>query len=89
MADNEKMTHTISMKNRDDLALEGVTNVESFNDEEIVATTDYGDLMIKGANLNVEVLDLNSGDLKISGKVSALVYTSSSPKGNFFKRVFS
>lgn len=77
------------LENRGVLELTGVTNVDSFNDEEITATTDYGDLMIKGERLNVEVLDLQSGNLKVSGTVSALVYTNRVDAKGFFKRVFS
>lgn len=89
MSENEKLMHTLSMQNRGSLALTGITNVESFNEEEIVATSDWGELMIKGAALNVEVLDLQSGELKISGKITALVYTEKIIKSGFFRRAFS
>lgn len=77
------------LENREMLELTGVTNVESFNEEEITATTDYGDLLIKGSSLNVEVLDLQSGDLKVSGNIMALVYSNRVDAKGFFKRVFS
>lgn len=89
MSDSQKNTHTLMLENRALLELTGVSNVESFNEEEVTATTDYGDLLIKGDNLNVEVLDLQSGNLKVSGTVSALVYTNRVDAKGFFKRVFS
>lgn len=89
MSENEKLPHKLSLENRQLLDLSGVTNVESFNEEEVIATTDYGELLIKGEGLNVEILELQSGELRVSGTVSAFVYTNKvSPKG-FFKRVFS
>lgn len=87
--ENEKSKHSLSMSNRQDLEMTGVSNVVSFNEEEILATTDWGDLMIKGASLNVEVLDLTTGDLRISGNVTALVYSNRTSAKGFFRRVFS
>jgi sporulation protein YabP len=85
----EKKNHTLTLQNREVLELSGISDVTAFNEEEIVATCDWGDIMIKGSSLHVEILDLETGELKIVGKVAALVYNDRiQPKG-FFKRVFS
>ncbi len=81
--------HTLLLENREVLEMTGIIDVESFNEEEIYAICDYGELLIKGENLHIEVLDLNSGDMKISGKITALVYSEKSQVKGFFKKVFA
>lgn len=85
----DKKKHTLFLENREHLELSGINDVTAFNEEEIVAVCDWGDLMIKGAGLHVEVLDLETGELKITGKVTALLYNERIQSKGFFKRVFS
>lgn len=73
-----RINHSLHLENRESLSLTGVKDVDSFNEEEICAKTDYGELSIKGNELHVEVLDLESGELKISGKIIALIYNDKS-----------
>jgi sporulation protein YabP len=90
MSENtENLKHNLLMENREILEITGVKDVQSFNEEEITAITDWGDLLIKGDKLHVEVLDLQTGDLKIAGNISALVYSDNTPVKGFFKRAFS
>jgi hypothetical protein len=37
----------------------------------------------------METLELESGVLKVSGRIVALIYNENSPQKGFFKRVFS
>lgn len=85
----DKKKHTLLLENRELLELSGINDVTAFNEEEIVAVCDWGDLMIKGSALHVEVLDLETGGLKITGRVTALVYNEKSQAKGFFKRAFS
>lgn len=87
--DNEKAKHSLNMENRQALEMTGISNVTSFNDEEIVAVSDWGDLVVKGDNLNVEELDLQTGDLRISGRVTAIIYSERVMQKGWLKRVFS
>lgn len=89
MSDFDKKKHTLSMENRESLSLTGVNDVESFNEEEIQALTDYGSILIKGSGLSVEVLDLQSGDLSVTGTITAFVYSNATVQKGFFKKVFS
>ena len=85
----EKKKHSAFIANRETAELSGVTDVDSFNEEEVRALTDYGELIIRGSSLQVEALDLESGVLKISGNVAALIYTDRKKEKGFFGRVFS
>ncbi|MBR3150091.1 MAG: sporulation protein YabP [Eubacterium sp.] len=81
--------HTLFVTNREAAEISGVTDVDSFNEEEIRAVTDYGELLIKGTSLQVEALDLETGELKISGSVTALVYTDKKISKSKLGRLFS
>ena len=85
----DKKKHTLYLENRSTLQLEGINDVDAFNEEEITASCDWGDILIKGASLHVETLDLESGLLKISGTVSALVYHDRTAAKGLLKKVFS
>ena len=87
--DFNRKKHTLFIANRENAELTGITDVDSFNEEEIRALTDYGEVMIKGSALQVETLETENGVLKISGNVDAVVYTNNKPAKSFFKRVFS
>ena len=79
-----------SLENRSGLKLTGVTDVESFDEDTIMAYTDYGCLTVSGSKMHVEELNLDSGILQVTGEVSALIYSSKTEKSKgFIKRVFS
>ena len=46
--------HSLSLSLRKELRLSGISNVDSFNEEVIIAYTDYGELVIKGQKLKME-----------------------------------
>ena len=49
MADNNEITrHTLLMENRNVLELTGISDVESFNEEEITADSSCGNIVIRG-----------------------------------------
>ena len=81
--------HTLFISNREEAEINGVTDVDSFNEEEVRAVTDYGELLIRGASLQVEALDVESGVLRLSGSISALVYTDKRQSKSKFGRLFS
>jgi len=85
----EKKKHTLFMENREVLELSGIVDVASFNEEEISAKCDWGDLLIKGEGLHLDALDLETGTVRVGGKVTALVYHESTLGKGFFGRVFS
>lgn len=81
--------HTLFIANRESAEISGVTDVDSFNEEEIRAMSDYGELIIKGSSLQVETLELETGKLVISGNVAAVIYTDKTADKGFLKRMFS
>ena len=90
MNDNKiRMPHSLILKDRSQLTLSGVTDVDSFDENLITAYTDYGELTVKGEGLHISVLNTETGELSIDGTVSSLNYLENQPKSaSFFAKVF-
>ncbi|MBR6786015.1 MAG: sporulation protein YabP [Clostridia bacterium] len=91
MADEKKtaMPHNLVLEDRRLLTLSGVSDVDSFDEETVVVFTDMGELTIRGADLHINRLSVEIGELTVEGKISALIYSQdAAPKGGFFSRVF-
>jgi len=58
------------------MTLDGVLEILSFNDEQILIITVLGDMDIRGEELKMTKLDVQNGDVVITGKISYVVYTS-------------
>jgi len=66
--------HTLVVDRRESVSITGVTDVISFDEETIIAETDMGILLIRGGNLHVNRLNLESGELAVDGMISSLSY---------------
>ena len=84
-----EIPHGIVMDNRKKLSVSGVTEVESFNEQEVIMGTSQGVLTVHGENLHMEKLSVDSGDVMITGSIDSLEYEDSAPSGEgFFARLF-
>lgn len=89
MAENTvKAPNLITLDNRERLSVSGVNDVDSFDENNIVAYTDYGQLNIQGDSLNIKRLSTETGELIVEGSVSALIYTENRPRESVFKKLF-
>ena len=68
-------SHKIILTNRQSGVVSGVLDVISFDEKLIVLSTQCGKLTIKGDRLHVNQLNLENGDVDISGEVDTLVYS--------------
>jgi sporulation protein YabP len=71
----EDKNNSVILENRKKLSITGVNEVISFNDEVIVLTTNLGTLTLKGNDLKMNKLDVQNGDIMITGKINSLVYS--------------
>lgn len=67
--------YKLIMTNRKNLVVEGVQNVESFDDQEIVLDTKMGTLILKGENLHVVQLNLENGIFIAEGLCRSLDFS--------------
>ncbi len=73
--------HNVILENRKKLSVSGIEEVESFNEEEIVLRTSHlGMLVIKGNGLHINKLNVDTGDVNISGDIQNMDYIDESSK---------
>ena len=83
-----KLPHSVILENRKSLTATGVSNVDSFDEQAIVAYTDLGELTIKGKGLHISRLNIETGELNVTGDISSLNYAESQASGGIFSRLF-
>ncbi|HEY5587070.1 MAG TPA: sporulation protein YabP [Ruminiclostridium sp.] len=81
---------TLLLENREKLSVSGVIDVESFNDQSIVAITDVGVLIIRGSELHINKLNLESNELIVEGDIFSLEYSDGETgrSKSFFGKMF-
>ena len=84
MAENLKK-HTLMLDNRSKLMITGAQDVNGFNEDTVSVQTSDGTLVIKGSGLHIEKLNLDTGDVCVEGKVSAMQYIGSASKSKLSK----
>ena len=70
----EDKNSNLVLENRKKLSITGVNEVISFNDQAIILTTSLGSLTLKGKNLKMNKLDVQNGDVMITGKINSFEY---------------
>ncbi len=84
-----KMHHNVIMENRKNLTITGVMDIDSFDESTVVLFTEMGELTIRGTNLHINKIDVDSGDLLMEGEVDSLAYSDNQPqRGGFFSKIF-
>ena len=68
-------THNIIMENRRKLSVSGVEDVESFDEDSIILYTHAGLMTIKGCDLHINKLSVETGEVAIEGEISSVTYS--------------
>jgi sporulation protein YabP len=74
------LQHRVVLVDRESMTVDGVANVESFDDEEIILETNAGALTVTGHDLHIRQLNLEDGTIEIEGYVETCDYFDESPK---------
>lgn len=82
--------HNAFMENRRKLTLTGVKDIDSFNEQGVIVLTDSGVLIVKGSDMHVDKLNIESGDVCVEGTIDSLTYTDLHDKrtGSIIKSLF-
>ena len=82
--------HNVIMEGREKLTVSGVEDVDSFDENEVIAKTVRGRLIIRGDGLRLEKLSLDTGEIIACGRVDSLEYETDGTQesGGFFARLF-
>ena len=70
----ELLNHSISITERQNIQISGITKIDSFDNEEFLLETSAGPLGIKGKDLEIIKLDTYEGTIMIKGVVDAFSY---------------
>ena len=91
--DNDQRNHHIVIKDRESVTATGIVEVESFDDREIVLLTDVGTMVLRGEDLHIEQINLDSGEFICRGLITGVQYSagtasSGRSKEGLLKRLF-
>lgn len=82
------MSQHITLEDRKKLRITGVKDIDSFSENKIVINTVLGELVVKGQELHIIMLENETGDLSMTGKIDSVVYNSFAANANIFRRLF-
>lgn len=89
---NTGIIQNLILENRNKLNISGVLDVLSFDDQLVIVETELGLLTVKGENLRINKLSIDTSEVIVEGEISSLSYSekefdkkSSSFLGKIFK----
>lgn len=63
------------LENREKLSISGVNDVLSFDDQVVIVETELGLLTVKGENLKINKLSIDTSEVIVEGDISYLAYS--------------
>ena len=88
--DNNTSIQNIILENREKLTISGVIDVLSFDDQLVILETELGMLTIKGEDLRINKLSVDTGDVVIEGNINSVSYSEKEERksGNLLGKIF-
>ena len=83
--------HSVTIDRRESIVVTGVTDVISFDEESVIGETELGVIIIRGVNLHVNKINLDSGELSVAGEIDGFTYENPGSAGkskSFMGRLF-
>ena len=74
MMTEERFPHKLTLNERKQLTMTGVTEVVRFEDTAVVLQTSLGTLVVQGQDLKLKTLSLEGGQVAVDGSISGLYY---------------
>lgn len=78
------------LENRNKLSVSGVNDVLSFDDQVVIIETELGLLTVKGENLKINKLSIDTSEVIVEGEINNLSYSERQIKseGGIFGKIF-
>jgi sporulation protein YabP len=79
------------LENRNKLSISGVKDVLSFDDQVVIMETELGLLTVKGDNLKINKLSIDTSEVIVEGEINNLGYSEHNKKeqdGGLFGKIF-
>lgn len=83
----ERLPHKLTLNERTNLTMTGVTEVVSFDETAVMLKTGLGLLTVQGRELKLKTLSPDGGQVAVDGQIAALVYEEPR-EGNFWQRLW-
>lgn len=81
--------HNVVLEARKKLTASAVKEVDSFDEQNIVAFTSLGELTVSGSGLHISSFSTDSGELIVEGNINSISFSDNvQPSGGFFSRIF-
>ena len=87
MTEQPILPHKLTLNERKQLTVTGVTEVISFDETAVVLRTNLGLLTVHGKELQLKNLSLDGGQVAVDGSVSALIYEEPKEPAGFLRRL--
>lgn len=81
------LPHKLTLNDRKQLTVTGVTEVVSFDEGAVIAHTEQGTLVVQGKDLQLKTLLPEGGQVAVEGHISALIYEEPRPAGSLWRRL--
>lgn len=81
-------SHKLVINNRKTSTVTGVIDVLSFDLNEILLETEQGMLMVKGTDLHVNRVNLEKGEIDLSGNIESISYSDIQSPGKQAESLF-
>jgi len=88
---NTNIVQNLILENRTKLSVSGVNDVLSFDDQVVMIDTELGLLTVKGENLRINKLSLDTAEVIVEGEISSLAYSQSKQEkssGTLLSKIF-
>lgn len=82
------LPHKLTLNERRQLTMTGVSEVVSFDDTAVILRTQLGTLNIHGKDLQLKQLSPEGGQVAVDGTVSALIYEEPRQNSGWISRLF-
>ena len=66
--------HQVTLFDREEMTVEGVLSLGSYDEKEIVMETELGMLTVKGDGLNIKQLNLENSNVVVDGLIKTISY---------------
>ena len=88
---NTGVIQNLVLENREKLNVSGVLDVLSFDDQVVMIETELGLLTVKGQNLRINKLSIDTSEVIVEGEISYLAYsevTQNKTSGGLLSKIF-
>lgn len=73
-ATGKNAVHNIILEGRKKMSVSGVTDVDRFDENTVLLYTTMGEMTVRGEDLHVNDLSVESGEMNIEGEIRSVVY---------------